>query len=121
MIAYQYWLGLDSATREKLANQFGVRASGGTEVMDGRVIRDRYSPQDVSLITCEKMCEFAGIKTKDIYEALEATINKLNDVQPKEEAKEDQGAESQGSPVAVAGVETKARATRGSKKGASQG
>lgn len=87
--------------------------------MDGRIIRDRVGPEGVLGLTCERMCEFAGIKTNDIYEALEATINKLNDVQPKEETKAVEGAESTGSEVVAPTVGGKAKAVRGSKKGTS--
>jgi len=121
MIAYQYWLGLDSATRNKLVEQFHLPANGGTEVMDGRVIRDRVGPEGVLALTCERLCAFAEVETKDIYVALEATIKKLNDVQPKEETKADEGAEVAGVEVVAPAVAGKAKASRGNKKGESKG
>lgn len=94
--------------RYKIAELFNIPRTGAMEVMDGRITQDYYSPTDVASLTTEKMNEWTGVKTNDVYMALEAVVNKLNgNTQTKEEPRPEA---EQG--VDQAPAETKRRATK---------
>lgn len=109
IIAYSVWLGIPKEERYKIAEAFNLSKTGAMEVMDGRIVSDYYSPTDVASLSVERMCEFAGIKTNDVYEAFTAVRNKLNGISQTKE--EERGPEAEQG-VDQAPAETKRRVAK---------
>jgi hypothetical protein len=73
MLSPKIWLGLSQTTRRAIAEKLILPHSGGVEVVDNRVVSDGYTPNDLALITVEKLQTLLNSKETDFY----ALFNKL--------------------------------------------
>ena len=93
-LSYSIWLKTNIATRYKVADLLGIKPRVTRHVVDGRVISDGFSPDDLAAITKEKMQELTGNKSSDFYVLFEElvkqvetnTLNKNADVQQEKQA-----------------------------------
>lgn len=100
-LSYSVWLKTASATRYKIADLLGIKPRVTRHVVDGRVISDGFSPDDLAAITKEKMQELTGSKSDDFYVLFEElvkqvetnTLNKNADVQQEKQAEVNPGTE----------------------------
>ncbi len=83
MINPSYWLALPWETRLKLADAFEMKKLTGTIVEDNRVVEDGYTKALYPTFTIERMQEFTGLKSKDVYELFQACVDKVEGKQPE--------------------------------------
>lgn len=70
MQIYQsYWVTLPAEVREKLAQEFGLHKSAGVEVVDGVVVCDGYTNEDLMAITKEMLQSYTD-STEQYFEVL---------------------------------------------------
>lgn len=79
MINPAYWLALSWETRYKLAEAFGMKKVSGTVVEDNRVVEDGYCKVLYPTFTVERMQDFTGSKSKDVYELFQLCVDKVED------------------------------------------
>ena len=79
---------LDSDTRRKIVQIFGLEQSGGSSIYGGKLITSGYTNKDLSKITVETMQTYLNnYETIDFYALFEKVLNKLKENKPKEEVK----------------------------------
>lgn len=61
-VPVQLWMQLDIPRRNLIAEDFGLKKTGITEVRDQEVLTDGYSNEDLAEITAEKMEAYVGSK-----------------------------------------------------------
>lgn len=75
---YGNWLRLSIITRQKIANQFGVKKIGPTHVFDNVVQSDGYAIKDVEAsLTPDIMRLFVGVDEKDTDKLWNLFIDKI--------------------------------------------
>lgn len=77
MLSQLYWLGLAYETREKLAQELGIRKSAGAEVFGEKVICDGRSQEDLARVTVEQLQNFTGSTMDDFYKLFDLAVAKV--------------------------------------------
>ena len=66
------WLELAQEDRQRIADSLGIKRSGVSQVVaghaGGKIVSDGFTPEDLKVITVEKLQELTGSKKKDIME-----------------------------------------------------
>lgn len=57
-ITVSQWLGLDSLTRQKLAIEFGIGKSTGMEIVDGKIVCDGTTQNDLKAMSVGAMIAY---------------------------------------------------------------
>ena len=77
-ISTHSWLKINYHTRTKLAILFSIPKSAGTDVLDGKVVCDGYTGEDLSTLTVERMKLYLGEDgTDDGYALLTRIITQI--------------------------------------------
>ena len=77
MLSRLIWLSLSSETRQKLKILLSIPRTGGTEVVDGRVVSDGYTDRDLQVITLERLQELAGSTESDFYKLFNQLVQNV--------------------------------------------
>jgi len=77
-LSYSVWLSLPSETRYKIADLYGLKATGIREVVDSRVVSDGFLHASLAVITKESMREKTGLKSDDFYILFNALVESVN-------------------------------------------
>lgn len=80
-ITRSQWLGLPRETRTALVKLFEIPRSGFTEVVDGRVINDGYTQEDLAAITVGRLQELLDTEDFDLHVLF---VELVNSIQTKE-------------------------------------
>ena len=78
MLSQIIWLQLKPETRKILAEILNIPKSGGVEVVDGRVVSDGYTPEDLATVSLDKLQEFMSMEFEtDFYKIFGALVEKV--------------------------------------------
>ncbi len=108
LFSYQ-WRRLTPEIRGKLTEIFEIPRTGRAVVVSygntADVQSDGYTEADLATVTLEKINNYLGIEESDFNQAFTNLINKLNDeiTISREESKQDEGADTNGSSDVEAG------------------
>lgn len=81
------WISLPYSIRLRLQHMFRIPRSSGTEVMDGTVITDGHTHEDLKHISVDAMQAYIGSESRDFYSLFEATVGKVEaELEAEEEA-----------------------------------
>jgi hypothetical protein len=86
MISIAYWLQLPMDVRVEMRKVFNIKRSSGSQVInqlyDGKkvstVVSDGTTPQDLAVLTVEKLQNFTGVDSTDIIALFEQTAQIIN-------------------------------------------
>lgn len=77
MIMYSQWVSLSLATRNKLANIFGIIKKGSTEVASNVIKSDGYLVEDIEkALTQKAMQDYLDVGNTDIADLFKMVVSK---------------------------------------------
>jgi len=71
------WLSIKSETRQELAKIFSLSKSTYTNIVDGRVMCDGFSNEDLTFLTLEKLKDFTGCASDELVTQFECAVKKI--------------------------------------------
>ena len=78
MLSKLIWLGLPQTTRQALRAYLNIPKSGGTEVVDGRVVSDGTTDLDLATVTLGKLQEiFSDPEETDFYKLFNKLVKNV--------------------------------------------
>lgn len=107
MLSQAVWLQLSQPTRKEIARLLSIPRSGGTEVVDGRIVSDGYTMNDLMLIDLEKLQTYLKSAERDFYVLFDQLVKKIENVEepivdlPREEKLEFVGPSTDLTPEAL--------------------
>lgn len=85
MLSTSVWLALSPETRMKLAERLGLQRTGGSEVVDGRVVSDGFTAQSLALVTVSMLQEQLKSEETDFYKLFDLLVNEVENKKRVEE------------------------------------
>ena len=83
----QEWLALSFYERQKFAETFSVKKSGGVVMQDNTILSDGYSMEDLMAINVESMRKFLESDETDFYKLYQSCIERFK-IKEEEERKD---------------------------------
>src|ERR1035437_6022846 len=79
MVSRNIWLSLSQRTRQTMAIMLEVSRSGGTELVDGRIVSDGYVDSDLAQINLLRLQQYMKSDSNDFYELFNLLVQRIEE------------------------------------------